>query len=280
MRIVRALILSYAFPPVGGAGVQRVTKFVRYLPEFGVTPVVLTVENPSVPLRDETLLRELPSDLRVVRVPTLEPSYEAKRRAHDDGAFGGEGALKRLSRAGGKVARALLFPDPQILWLPNVVRRLSRWAREEPPFDVVFITAPPFSQLLLVPWLKRTFSVPVVIDYRDEWTTTLAQIHEDSRGRAALGLSDAIERRIVARADAVTMATEEYREELLRRMPQLAHAKVHCLTNGYDPSDFPARPAEPPLGRFVVTYAGTVFRLTSMTGFMAALRLLCSSIPR
>src|SRR6185295_9483613 len=60
-RPLNALVVSYAFPPVGGAGVQRVTKLVKYLPSYGVTPAVLTVRNPSVPLRDESLERDVPA---------------------------------------------------------------------------------------------------------------------------------------------------------------------------------------------------------------------------
>ena len=57
---MRALVVAYAFPPVGGAGVQRVAKLVKYLPLYGVTPSVLTVKNPSVPVRDDSLGRDLP----------------------------------------------------------------------------------------------------------------------------------------------------------------------------------------------------------------------------
>ena len=77
---LRALIVSYAFPPVGGAGVQRVTKLVKYLPRHGVLPAVLTVENPSVPVRDGSFDRDLPAELEILRARTLEPSYAEKAR--------------------------------------------------------------------------------------------------------------------------------------------------------------------------------------------------------
>ena len=71
----RALVIAYAFPPTGGAGVGRPLKLVKYLPAHGVRPAVLTASNPSVPLRDESLLADLPPDLDIVRVRTLEPGY-------------------------------------------------------------------------------------------------------------------------------------------------------------------------------------------------------------
>jgi hypothetical protein len=72
---LRALVVAYNYPPVGGAGVQRMSKLVRYLPSHGITPAVLTVRNPSVPLRDTSLEGDLPSDVEVVRARTFEPGY-------------------------------------------------------------------------------------------------------------------------------------------------------------------------------------------------------------
>ena len=58
--MMRVLLVSYAFPPVGGAGVQRIAKLAKYLPRAGIEPWVLTVQNPSVPLHDPSLLADLP----------------------------------------------------------------------------------------------------------------------------------------------------------------------------------------------------------------------------
>src|ERR1700735_1752561 len=78
---LRALVVSYSFPPVGGAGVARVTKLTKYLPEHGVTPTVLTVSNPSVPLLDPSRERDLPPGMSVLRARTFEPGYAAKQVA-------------------------------------------------------------------------------------------------------------------------------------------------------------------------------------------------------
>ncbi|MBP9970050.1 MAG: glycosyl transferase family 1, partial [Paludibacteraceae bacterium] len=58
----KILIISYYFPPSGGSGVQRWLKFVKYLPEFGYEPIVLTVDPTvaSYPQIDATLLQDIP----------------------------------------------------------------------------------------------------------------------------------------------------------------------------------------------------------------------------
>ena len=69
----KVLIVSYYFPPSGGPGVQRVLKFVKYLPEFGWQPVVLTVQDGDYPARDESLLAEIPQHAIVYRTKIFEP---------------------------------------------------------------------------------------------------------------------------------------------------------------------------------------------------------------
>jgi hypothetical protein len=96
---MRVLVVSYAFPPVGGAGVQRMLKLVKYLPEHGIQPCVLTVQNPSVPVSDDSLAREIPASVRVERTPTLEPGYAAKRAAWNARALGQRMGWRRFGSA-------------------------------------------------------------------------------------------------------------------------------------------------------------------------------------
>jgi glycosyltransferase involved in cell wall biosynthesis len=272
---LRALLVSYSFPPVGGAGVQRVAKLAKYLPLHGVRPAVLTVSNPSVPLRDESLLCDVPAAVGITRARTLEPAYGTKRaawrastnRAH--AAERGVGAMVRL-------ARRALFPDPQVLWQPAAHGALlSRIASKLD--DVVLVSAPPFSQFLLAP-LARAAGLGVVLDYRDEWST-LRSAYEMASLPVAHALGDALEAALLRRAHAVVVATEEFRVHLLERFPFLDPGRVVTIPNGYDTDDFPADLPSPPRDRFVVTYAGTVFSLTSPRGLLAALRSLHALHP-
>src|SRR5262245_58602691 len=116
----RVFVICYSYPPVGGAGVQRVVKFVKYLPSFGWLPTVLTVANPSVPLLDNSLTADVPSATPVHRAKTWEPGNALKTvvSAGSEGAAGKGGRagrlLKRLAR---QAINLILQPDPQILWL-------------------------------------------------------------------------------------------------------------------------------------------------------------------
>ncbi len=252
-------------PPVGGAGVQRVLKLAKYLPEHGVTPTVLTVENASAPLRDETLGAELSPDLEVLRARTLEPGYAAKELAWRAVASKGWSARRALVR----VAKSLLVPDPQVLWLPAAAAVLTRRLLTHRD-DVVFISGPPFSQLALGP-LARRLGAAVVLDYRDEWTT-LRGVYEMAAASARIGA--VLEPLFLRSAHAVTTATPAFRSELCARFPFLDAAAVHTIENGFDPADFPEELPAPPSDRLVVTYVGTVFRLTRARGLLEAVKKL------
>jgi len=237
---LKALLVSYAYPPVGGVGVQRVLKLTKYLPQHGVTPAVLTVENPSVPLEDGSLSRDIPAGTRIVRARTLEPGY----------------GVKQLAWQASALAARLFSTEAD---------------------DLVFVTAPPFSQFLLAPLVRLKRGTALVLDYRDEWTTYRSAY--EMMGSLSALTGETLERVLVRRAHAITTATDAFRDELLARFPFLDPARVHTIPNGYDPDDFPTTLPDPPTDRFVATYAGTVLKMTSPRGFLAAVRLLHDREP-
>jgi len=112
----------------------------------------------------------------------------------------------------------------------------------------------------------------VVLDYRDEWHT-YRQAYEMMGGLGAR-IGGPLEEALVRSAHAITTATSAFRDALLERFRFLDPAHVIAIPNGYDPDDFPADLPAPPKDRLVLTYAGTVFKLTSLRGLLAAVRAL------
>ncbi len=70
----KVLVIAYYFPPIGGSGTQRPAKFVKYLPEMGWQPYVISTTNAydghECGKDDTTLLANIPPDVQVWRVPT------------------------------------------------------------------------------------------------------------------------------------------------------------------------------------------------------------------
>lgn len=77
---LKVLIITYYWPPSGGAGVQRWLKFVKYLyKNNGFEPIVYTPANPEFPAVDNTLLDEVPDDITILKTPIWEP-YQAYKK--------------------------------------------------------------------------------------------------------------------------------------------------------------------------------------------------------
>lgn len=270
---LRAVLVAYQFPPTGGVSVARVLKLCKFLPEHQITPTVITASNPSAPLHDDALLGDA-RGVEVIRVPTLEPGYWLKRASWMAKAKGS--SSPSFGRSLLSVGRAMLAPDPQVLWQPAAQRALRR--RLARGADLVFISAPPFSQFLLGPAARRRPGTAVVLDYRDEWSTYRASF--EMMGRLQSKIGDWLEPALIRSAHLITTATEAFRQELLRRFDFLAPEQVVAITNGYDPDDFPAEKPDPPKDHFLLTYAGTVFALNRSPGFLGAIRRLHRDEPR
>ncbi|MDF1744198.1 MAG: hypothetical protein P1V19_10945, partial [Gimesia sp.] len=127
----RLLLISYHFPPVGGAGVQRPVKFVKYLRQFGWDVSVLMAANPSVPVFDNSLLDDIPEDTHLVKARTWEPDYALKKNMatqkqtdHSTSLLAPvKSTCRKVIKAG---AGLLLQPDAQILWYPNALKAGKR----------------------------------------------------------------------------------------------------------------------------------------------------------
>ena len=280
----RVLLISYPFPPVGGAGVQRVTKFVKYLPHCGWLPSVLTVANPSVPLRDESLSAEVPEGTIVRRARTWEPGYAVKAAVSAGGGQPGRGAglvrrlLKGLART---LSNVMLQPDPQVLWVPPAIREGKRLL-EQVPHDAIVATGPPFSTFLAGAALSRKARIPLVLDYRDEWDLSNAYLENKKLGPLSCRLQQRLQRSVVRSARALLATTPGSARALERvRADARSGARVAWIYNGYDPDDFPprGRAGRDSGGPCRLLYAGTLWNLTSVAPLVEGVHALTRNWP-
>jgi glycosyltransferase involved in cell wall biosynthesis len=274
----RVLLIAYQFPPVGGAGVQRAVKFVKYLPGFGWRATVLTVANPSVPVLDRSLAADVPAGTEVRRARTFEPGYALKAAVGAGGTISGaRGAVKGMAR---RLANLALQPDPQVLWRPCAVREGMRALRDA-PHAAIMATGPPFSSFLVAASLARRSGLPLLLDYRDEWGISNAYLENKHVGPVSRSIQGRMQAAVVRRAGALVATTEHSAAELRRvRDASGSSARVECIYNGYDPDDFPdvaPAPADP--DRYRLAYVGTLWNLTDVAPLVDAVLDLARRCP-
>jgi glycosyltransferase involved in cell wall biosynthesis len=284
MTTLNVLLVTYSFPPAGGVGVLRAASLARYLPSEGIRLDVLTTCNASAVGTDSTLLKEIPEEVRVHRTFTLDLPFGIKKgikklilraqlRGGPAAAAAGPGKPNLLKR----VLQDVLLPDPQVTWLP-VLSRAARRIVKERKIDVVLITVPPFSSLLLVAKLRKEFpGLSIAVDFRDEWLSTTIDLVSFSRSKRALRLASAAEADAVSNATAVVAVTEAARREIGSRYPHEPDGKFQLIPNGFDATrlrrSFSAacvRPKE----KIVATYIGSIYGSTEPTTLVQAVKSL------
>ncbi len=283
----RLLLISYHFPPVGGAGVQRPLKFVKYLRRFGWDTTVLMAANPSVPVFDESLLADIPAETMLLKARTWEPSYRLKGGTTPSRALPGwkQRTVGFMRNALRRASGILLQPDPQILWGPNAYREACRYLAQV-PHDAILATAPSYSNLLLGSRLKHKFGLPLVVDFRDEWDLSSQYLENSQRDWISQFVQQRMQKHVLRSADMILATTKASTARLQERAQQVqSTAPAECIYNGYDDDDFKkilsaSTHAIRRDERFRIVYTGTLWNLTSVEPIVLALEELKRTDPQ
>jgi glycosyltransferase involved in cell wall biosynthesis len=214
--VKRVLFLSYFFPPIGGAGVQRSAKFVRYLPDEGYEPVVVTGPGAAggrwTPA-DESLAGDVPPGTSVERVPGPVPAESDGWRARRERWLRAERPFSRW-------------------WVEGAVRLALAEARD---VDLVYASMSPYETATAAAEIARRLRKPWVADLRDPWALDEMMVHPT-----------AVHRRLELRrmlsalesAAAIVMNTPEAAARLRSHLPVSDRARVVTIPNGFDAADF------------------------------------------
>jgi glycosyltransferase involved in cell wall biosynthesis len=262
-QVKKVLIITYYWPPAGGPGVQRWLKMVKYLPEAGVEPVVLTVEESyaAYPVMDPSFLAEVAGSIKVVRTKSFEPlRIYGKIFGQKKVPYSGFSNVD-TETVGSKLSRwvrgNLFIPDARKGWnrfaLPEARKILKR---EE--INAVVTTGPPHSTHLIGLALKSEFpALTWIADFRDPWTDIYyydALLHTPkSRERDA-----SLELQVLESADQVLAVCPSNVDLLAAKLPPERREKIKLVTNGYDEEDFQGIERATRKGKLEIGYTGTL----------------------
>jgi len=276
----KILIITYYWPPAGGPGVQRWLKFAKYLPDFGWNPVIYTPENPSYPLVDESLLKDVPQNIEMVKTKIWEPYQLAEKlnksnKKFKAGQFDVGKNQSWKSRLSIWVRGNFFIPDARVFWVKPSIKFLEQYLKEN-KIDVVVTSGPPHSMHLIGLGLKKKLpGLKWIADFRDPWTEISYYKHlkltksSDRKHRL-------LESAVFKTAD-ITLATSYTDAENFRK----AGANSVCITNGFDETDGQKteNTDKTRSEKFTLSYIGVLEQLRNPENLWTALTELVKENP-
>lgn len=227
---MKVLIITYYWVPAGGSGVQRWLKFVKYLRDFNIEPVVYTVDEAKYPIIDESLVNDVPDDIEVIKKAIWEPndllSIFKKKETKTSAGF-----LNPNPTFFGKILQYIranyFIPDARKYWIKPSVKFLEKYLSEN-KIDAIITTGPPHSLHLIGLHLKKKTNVKWIADFRDPWTD-IDYFHQLPLTKKAIKKHHQLEKEVLKNADASLVVGKTMKANY-----EVFSDKIHVVANGYD----------------------------------------------
>ncbi len=235
----KVLIITYYWPPSGGAGVMRWLKMAKYLPENGWQPIIYTPSNPDSGVFDYSLMKDIHEDTEVIKTPIWEPynlykkiTGKSKNTKFSAGYIIEMSHASIFSRLSVFLRGNFMIPDPRLFWIKPSVRYLKKYLQNN-EVDLIVTTGPPHSMHLIGLGLRKKFEITWLADFRDPWTK-IAFYHKLNLMKRANKKHHKLERKVLESADIITTVSPGCAKDL-----EFTNSKkVNVVHNGYDPDDY------------------------------------------
>ena len=252
----KVLIITYYWPPAGGPGVQRWLKFVKYLPNHEIEPIVYCPENPSYPNLDHTFSSDVDSRITVLKHPIKEPLqflkifFRKKTNALSKGAIPSSNKQSLLERILLFVRGNLFIPDARIFWVKPSVKYLSSYISKH-QINTIVTTGPPHSVHLIGMQLKAKHKLKWFADFRDPWTDI--SYHKNlNLTQKAQQKHLQLEHKVLNISDHIIVTSSQTKQLFSKKTQQ----PISVVTNGFDDEIVPSTSLD---SNFTLTHIGSLF---------------------
>jgi len=250
----KLLIITYYWPPAGGPGVQRWLKFVKYLPEFNVQPIVYVPENPTYPIIDYGLESEVSEKAIILKNKIFEPyglaSFFGKNKTKkiSSGIIPNQKKQSFLEKILLWVRGNIFIPDARFLWVKPSVKYLTKYIQEN-NIDTIVTSGPPHSLHLIGLQLKKDLGVKWFADFRDPWTTI--GYHKALKlSVSAEKKHKTLEKEVLTSADTIIVTSKTTKTEF----EAITSRPIEVITNGYDVEKITKQPLDT---KFTLAHIGS-----------------------
>ncbi len=229
----KVLVITYYWPPAGGPGVQRWLKFVKYLRDFGIEPVLFIPENPHYPMLDDTFSQDVPTDIKIYKHKIKEPYRIASLFSSKKTKRISSGIIQTKNQS--FIEKVLLWvrgnlfiPDARKFWVKPSVNFLKDVLAKE-GIDTIITTGPPHSVHLIGYYLKQGKPVHWVADFRDPWTT-IGYHKKLKLTKSAEKKHKLLEAKVLHTADKIIVTSSTTKKEF----ENITGQPIKVITNGFD----------------------------------------------
>ncbi|RLZ12786.1 glycosyltransferase [Faecalibacter macacae] len=270
----KILIITYYWPPAGGPGVQRWLKFTKYLPEFGYEPHVYIPENPSYPIIDETLAKDINPKVKIVKNKIWEPYQLAeklnpKNKAYKSGHFEKKESQSFMSKLSVFIRGNFFIPDARKFWINPSIEFIQDYIQKE-NIDTIVTSGPPHSLHLIGLGLKKLNpKLRWIADFRDPWTQISYHKELKLTTWAAKKHKD-LEHEVMSKANLV-LATSYTDGDNFKK---IGAKRVEVITNGFEEVK---QETEKDKEYFHITYSGGLEMLRNPLSLWKAINDLSKS---
>jgi len=267
----KILVIAYYWPPAGGPGVQRWLKFIKYLPDFGIEPIVYVPENPSYPLVDEKLIDEVPSSIKIIKQPIKEPYGWASLLSKKKTKTISSGIIKEkdpsiIEKVLLWIRGNLFIPDARKFWVKPSISFLAKVIADE-GIETIVTTGPPHSLHLIGLGLKKKYNIQWIADFRDPWTSI--GYHKNLRlTESSKAKHKALEKGVLVKADKIVVTSHTTKTEFEAITPK----PIKVVTNGFDDELQPIALDS----KFTMSHIGSLLTGRNPLGLWEALQQLIS----
>jgi glycosyltransferase involved in cell wall biosynthesis len=236
---------------MGMGGVQRTLKFAKYLLEFGWQPYVLTDSHKKYYAFDDVLLQEA-----LAAGVIIERTGKGKVDTHQIITKVPKESFRKIRS---RIAQLFFIPDSKIRWKKKALRKIDEIWKKYNGFDLVYATAPPYTDFLIGQEVKKKYKIPLVIDYRDAWVDSPVLNYYPTPFHKSSNMNK--ERRVLKDANVVITTNRRVKELLITRYGNIEYNDIKIFPHGFDQADFDFVKSKklPLTNKMRVSYSGSFY---------------------
>ena len=244
---------------------------------MGWEPIVYTPENPSFTIKDDSLEKDIPASVEVIKLPIWEP-YDAfnkfsklfGRKDIKQSDFVTTGKKSLFQKISTWIRGNFFIPDARVFWVKPSAAFLQDFIKSN-EIEKIITTGPPHSvHLIGLKLKKKNLSLKWIADFRDPWTEW-DLLDTLSVSTIARKIHCKQERDVLQTADRVITIAPYH----VARLEALSGRKVDLITNGFDEDDF-KNIVHVKTSKFTIRHVGIVDELRDPRPVMEAIKDVCS----